>query len=132
IADHVKKHGDGVKAISFWVDDAQKAWEIATERGAESAFAPEVRSDEHGEIKIAGIKTYGETIHTVVERQNYNGVFMPGYEAKSSERKVEPVGLKYIDHCVGNVELGAMNKWIKFYQDVLGFKLLITFDDKDI
>ncbi|NBB88491.1 MAG: 4-hydroxyphenylpyruvate dioxygenase [Bacteroidetes bacterium] len=132
IAQHVKLHGDGVKVLALWVEDAKEAYEKAVERGAEPAFEPYTQEDEHGKVVMAGIKTYGETIHNLVERKNYEGIFMPGFTPKSSQRKVEPVGLKYVDHCVGNVELGAMNKWVKFYQDVLGFKLLITFDDKDI
>ena len=101
-------------------------------QGADSAFEPYTMQDEYGEIKLAAIKTYGETIHTLVERTQYNGAFMPGFVAKKSEAPVKSIGLKYVDHCVGNVELGDMNKWVKFYQDVLGFKLLITFDDKGI
>ena len=132
IAQHVSKHGDGVKCIALWVDDVEEAYKIALERGAESDAAPQVLSDEDGEVKVAAIKTYGQTIHALVERKNYKGVFMPGFEAKESQRQDVPVGLKYVDHCVGNVDLGDMNKWVKFYQDVLGFKLLITFDDKDI
>ncbi len=132
ILKHVQLHGDGVKVLALWVDDARDAYNKAVERGAKSAFEPYVIKDDQGEVVLAGIHTYGETIHTLVERKNYNGVFMPGFEARTSLRKVEGVGLKYVDHCVGNVELGDMNKWVKFYQDVLGFKLLITFDDKDI
>ncbi len=132
IAQHVKLHGDGVKVLALWVEDAREAYEKAIERGAEPAFEPYTQEDDHGKVVMAGIKTYGETIHNLVERKDYNGVFMPGFMPKSSERQVTPVGLKYVDHCVGNVELGGMNKWVKFYQDVLGFKLLITFDDKDI
>jgi 4-hydroxyphenylpyruvate dioxygenase len=132
ISRHVAEHGDGVKVLALWVDDAEKAYNIALERGAESAFPIQTLTDAHGEVKMAAIKTYGETIHTFVERENYNGAFMPGFEARKSERPVTPVGLKYVDHCVGNVELGGMNKWVKFYQDVMGFKLLITFDDNDI
>jgi len=132
ISRHVQKHGDGVKVLALWVDDAREAFDKAVARGAEIAFEPNTLSDENGEIVWAGIKTYGDTVHTLIERKNYHGVFMPGFVAKSSERAVTPVGLKYIDHCVGNVELGGMNKWVKFYQEVLGFKLLITFDDKDI
>jgi 4-hydroxyphenylpyruvate dioxygenase len=132
ISAHVHKHGDGVKVLALWVEDAKKAYETAIEKGAESAFEPYIMEDEDGKVIIAGIKTYGETIHTLVERKDYSGPFLPGYTAKTSERKVTPVGLKYVDHCVGNVELGGMNKWVKFYQEVLGFKLLITFDDKDI
>jgi 4-hydroxyphenylpyruvate dioxygenase len=132
IMQHVKKHGDGVKVLALWVDDAEEAFNKAVERGAKPAFEPHTISDEDGEIKLAGIHTYGETIHTLVERNNYDGVFMPGFKPKSSERKIESCGLKYVDHCVGNVELGQMNEWVQFYQDVLGFKLLVTFDDKDI
>lgn len=132
IASHVLKHGDGVKALSLWVDDARSAYAKAIERGAKSAFEPHVLKDEDGEIVIAGIKTYGETIHTLVERKNYNGVFMPGFRKSESLIKTQSVGLKFVDHCVGNVELGQMNEWVQFYQNVLGFKLLITFDDKDI
>jgi 4-hydroxyphenylpyruvate dioxygenase len=132
IAHHVYQHGDGVKVLALWVDDAENAYNIAVERGAESAFAPKIQKDEHGEVKIAAIRTYGETIHTFVERKNYRGIFLPGFVAKHSERAVTPIGLKYVDHCVGNVEFGMMNKWVKFYQDVMGFKLLVTFDDNDI
>ncbi|HLF65451.1 MAG TPA: 4-hydroxyphenylpyruvate dioxygenase [Saprospiraceae bacterium] len=132
IAQHVAKHGDGVKVLALWVDDARQAYEIAIERGAETAFEPYEIQDAKGRVQLSAIKTYGETIHTFVSRNGYTGAFMPGFEPRKSERKVTPVGLKYVDHCVGNVELGQMNKWVKFYQDVLGFKLLITFDDKDI
>ncbi|MBL7805767.1 MAG: 4-hydroxyphenylpyruvate dioxygenase [Saprospiraceae bacterium] len=132
VARHVVQHGDGVKVLALWVDDAEKAYLTALERGAESAFAPKTLRDEHGEVTLAAIKTYGDTIHTLVERSAYNGPFLPGYEARKSVFPVQPVGLKYVDHCVGNVELGDMNRWVKFYQDVMGFKLLITFDDKDI
>lgn len=132
VARHYDMHGDGVKVLALWVDDARDAYAKAIERGAESAFEPYTIKDDDGEIVMAAIKAYGETIHTLVERKNYHGVFMPGFVAKSSTYVSKPVGLKFVDHCVGNVELGAMNKWVKFYQEVLGFKLLITFDDKDI
>ena len=132
IAKHVKLHGDGVKVLALWVDDARKSFEETTKRGAKPAMEPQVMKDEHGEIVVSAIHTYGETIHKFVERKNYKGNFMPGYEKPDNPLNVEPVGLKYVDHCVGNVELGEMNKWVKFYEDVLGFKLLITFDDKDI
>jgi len=132
IAKHVALHGDGVKVLALWVENAEDAFHKAVSRGAEVAFEPFTTSDDHGTVVKAGIKTYGDTIHTIVERKNYTGAFLPGYQAKSSQRAVHPIGLKYVDHCVGNVELGGMNKWVKFYQDVLGFKLLITFDDKDI
>lgn len=132
VAEHVKVHGDGVKTLALWVDDAAKAYETAIERGAESAYETKTLSDEHGEVKMAGIKTYGETVHAFVERKNYKGAFMPGFAPKQSFMKVKPIGLLHVDHCVGNVGWGEMNKWVKFYQDVLGFRLLITFDDKDI
>lgn len=132
ISEHVKKHGDGVKVLALWVDDATKSYNETTTRGAESAIPPQTIKDEFGEVVVASIKTYGETIHTFVERKNYKGPFLPGFKAVQSQLKAEPIGLKYIDHCVGNVELGQMNKWVKFYEDVMGFKLLITFDDKDI
>jgi 4-hydroxyphenylpyruvate dioxygenase len=132
ISEHVKQHGDGVKVLALWVDDATRSYNETTVRGAESAIPPQTIKDEFGEVVVASIKTYGETIHTFVERKNYKGPFLPGFKSVKSTLQVEPIGLKYIDHCVGNVELGQMNKWVKFYEDVMGFKLLITFDDKDI
>jgi 4-hydroxyphenylpyruvate dioxygenase len=132
IADHIKKHGDGVKVIALWVDDARKAFEETTARGAEVYFEPVTEGDQYGSVVRAGIRTYGDTVHIFVERKNYNGVFLPGYEAWTSEYNPEPTGLKYVDHMVGNVELGSMNKWASFYADVMGFANLITFDDKDI
>jgi 4-hydroxyphenylpyruvate dioxygenase len=132
ITQHVHLHGDGVKVLALWVDDAAQSFRTAVERGAEPAMEPVTLEDEYGVIKMASIKTYGETWHTFVERHEYEGAFMPGFVARESVYPVKPVGLKFVDHCVGNVELGAMNKWVKFYQDVMGFKLLITFDDKDI
>jgi 4-hydroxyphenylpyruvate dioxygenase len=132
IAEHVKKHGDGVKVLALWVDDARKSFYETTTRGAEVALEPKVLKDEHGEVVVASIKTYGETIHTFVERKNYKGAFLPGYQPRKSSLKIEPIGLKYVDHCVGNVELGRMNDWVSFYEKVMGFKLLVTFDDSDI
>jgi 4-hydroxyphenylpyruvate dioxygenase len=132
IAEHVKKHGDGVKVLALWVDDVRKSFHETTSRGAEAVQQPTVLKDDSGEVVVASIKTYGDTIHTFVERKNYNGVFLPGYKPVKSSYKPESIGLKYVDHCVGNVELGMMNKWVKFYEDVMGFKLLITFDDEDI
>ncbi len=132
IADHVKRHGDGVKVLALWVDDARKSFRETTSRGAEVAQEPIVLKDNDGEVVMASIKTYGDTIHTFVERKNYKGAFLPGFKAMKSSYKPESIGLKYVDHCVGNVELGMMNKWVKFYEDVMGFKLLITFDDEDI
>ena len=132
IADHVHKHGDGVRDLALWVDDAREAFHLAVERGAKPAREPEVINDKDGEFIIAAIHTYGETIHTLVERRNYRGLFMPGFQPVTTEYNPEPVGLEYVDHCVGNVELGKMNQWVKFYEDVMGFKNLISFDDKDI
>lgn len=132
IADHVNRHGDGVKVLALWVDDAEKSWWETTTRGAKSEFKLKVLSDQFGEVKIASIKTYGDTIHTFVERKNYTGVFLPGYVPRKSTYKSDSIGLKYVDHCVGNVELGEMNRWVEFYEKVMGFKLLLTFDDKDI
>ena len=132
ITDHIAKHGDGVKVLALWVDDAEKSWKETTSRGAESVSEPQTLTDANGEVKVASIKTYGDTIHTFVERKNYNGIFMPGFEPADDGYKTEPVGLLYVDHCVGNVELGKMNEWVKFYEDVMGFKMLLTFDDKDI
>ncbi|MDF2157775.1 4-hydroxyphenylpyruvate dioxygenase [Algoriphagus sp. CAU 1675] len=132
IAEHIQKHGDGVKVLALWVDDAEKSWWETTSRGAESVSEPKILKDEFGEVKVSSIKTYGDTIHTFVERKNYKGVFLPGYIPKTSTYQAEPIGLEYIDHCVGNVELGEMNHWVEFYENVMGFKLLITFDDQDI
>lgn len=132
IARHVALHGDGVKVLALWVDDARRAYATAIEKGAISAFEPTVLMDVDGEVVMAAIRTYGETIHTIVERKNYRGPFLPGYQTRTGAFPIQPVGIQYVDHCVGNVELGDMNRWVKFYQEVLGFKLLITFDDKDI
>lgn len=132
ITKHVAQHGDGVKILALWVDDAEKSFYETMSRGAKAHTQPATLTDEFGEVKISAIHTYGETIHKFVERKNYKGAFMPGYKAATSTFKSTPVGLKYVDHCVGNVELGKMNEWVKFYEDVMGFKLLITFDDKDI
>jgi 4-hydroxyphenylpyruvate dioxygenase len=132
IADHVHRHGDGVRDIALWVDDARSAFDAAIERGARSALEPTVMKDDNGEIIIAAIHTYGDTIHSLVERRNYRGLFMPGFVPAESPFKPRSTGLKYVDHCVGNVELGKMNEWVKFYEDVLGFKNILTFDDKTI
>lgn len=132
IAAHVTKHGDGVKVLALWVDDATKAFQETTRRGAEPASPPEKLEDEFGHAVVAAIKTYGETWHVFVERKNYRGAFLPGFRAASSAFDATPVGLEHIDHCVGNVELGHMNHWVAFYERVMGFQLLVTFDDKDI
>ena len=132
IADHIKKHGDGVKVIALWVNDAKSAWEETTKRGAKSYFEPTVEKDEFGEVVRAGIHTYGDTVHIFVERKNYKGLFLPGFEKWESNYNPTDVGLRYIDHMVGNVGWGEMNTWAKFYNEVMGFANLITFDDKDI
>jgi len=129
---HIAKHGDGVKVMALWVDDAEKSWKETTSRGAKSAGEPRTLTDSFGEVKTASIHTYGDTIHTFVERRNYSGPFMPGYEPMTDNYVTAPVGLLHVDHCVGNVELGRMDEWVKFYEDVMGFKLLLTFDDSDI
>jgi 4-hydroxyphenylpyruvate dioxygenase len=131
-AAHVALHGDGVHDIALWVDNARAAFDVAIERGAKPAQKPTVLRDDHGEVVTAAIHTYGDTIHTLVERGNYKGTFLPGFQTVSPRYNPPPVGLQYVDHCVGNVELGAMNKWVNFYQDVMGFRNLISFDDKDI
>jgi 4-hydroxyphenylpyruvate dioxygenase len=132
IARHIHDHGDGVKDLALWVNNAKTAYAKAIKRGAESVREPEVLEDEHGQVVIAAIKTYGETIHSLVERKKYKGAFLPGFVPAAPAYQGRNVGLKYVDHCVGNVELGAMNKWVRFYEDVLGFYNLISFDDKAI
>ena len=132
IADHLKKHGDGVKVIALWVNDAKSAWEETTKRGAKSYMEPTIEKDEFGEVVRAGIHTYGDTVHIFVERKNYKGLFLPGFEKWESKYNPSEVGLRYIDHMVGNVGWGEMNTWAKFYNEVMGFANLITFDDKDI
>lgn len=132
INDHIVKHGDGVKVIALWVDDARKAYKETTSRGAKPYMEPIVEKDEHGEVVRAGIYTYGETVHMFVERKNYNGAFLPGFEVWESDYNPTPVGLKYIDHMVGNVGWGQMNKWVKWYEDVMGFENFLSFDDKQI
>jgi 4-hydroxyphenylpyruvate dioxygenase len=132
INDHIVKHGDGVKVIALWVDDARSAFEETTKRGAKSYMEPTVETDEFGEVVRAGIYTYGETVHMFVERKNYNGQFMPGFVKWESDYNPSPVGLKYIDHMVGNVGWGEMNTWVKWYEDVMGFVNFLSFDDKQI
>ena len=132
IESHIIKHGDGVKVIAIWVEDAKKSWEETTSRGAESYFSPKVEKDEKGEVITSGIKVYGDTVHVFVERKNYNGVFMPGFEKWETNYNPSSCGLKYIDHMVANVGWNEMNIWEKFYNETMGFANLITFDDKDI
>ena len=132
ISQHHQKHGDGVKFLSIWVDDAAQSFEETTKRGAKPYMEPTRFEDENGYVIISGIYTYGDTVHKFVERKNYNGPFLPGFKEPAHKLEVKPVGLRHVDHCVGNVELGKMNDWVRFYEDVMGFKLLLTFDDKDI
>ncbi|MBO0790070.1 MAG: 4-hydroxyphenylpyruvate dioxygenase, partial [Ktedonobacteraceae bacterium] len=132
IPEHVKLHGDGVKVIALRVDDTARAYREATSRGAQGVQEPVELRDDYGVVKISSIATYGETIHTFVERQAYEGVFLPGYRALKTAvpRRARPAGLAAIDHVVGNVELGKMNEWVTFYERVLGFTQLIHFDDR--
>ncbi len=132
IGEHVKKHGDGVKVVALWVEDARKAYEETTSRGAKSYMEPTVEKDENGEVVRAGVYTYGETIHMFVERKNYKGSFLPGYREWKSDYNPAPTGLKFIDHMVGNVGWGEMNTWVKWYEDVMGFVNFLSFDDKQI
>jgi 4-hydroxyphenylpyruvate dioxygenase len=133
VAEHVRLHGDGVRDIALWVDDAESAYRETTRRGARGVRETETVRDEHGEVRISAIATYGDTIHSFVERRNYHGAFLPGFAAiEQADGVSRPVGLKYIDHMVGNVGWGAMNTWVDFYRDVMGFRLYQHFDDKDI
>lgn len=132
IAKHLRMHGDGVKVIALWVDDAYDAFEQTTIRGAKSYLRPQTIEDKNGKLKMSGIHTYGDTVHVFIERKEYNGVFLPGFEILNSGYEPGTCGLKYIDHMVGNVELGQMNKWSEFYAVAMGFANLVTFDDKDI
>ncbi|MAB95336.1 MAG: 4-hydroxyphenylpyruvate dioxygenase [Flavobacteriales bacterium] len=132
INDHIVKHGDGVKIIALWVDDATKSWKETTSRGAKSFMNPTTEKDEYGEVVRSGIYTYGETVHLFIERKNYKGTFLPGYQKWESEYNPEPTGLKFIDHMVGNVGWNEMNTWVNFYEEVMGFVNFLSFDDKQI
>lgn len=132
IAAHIAKHGDGVKILALKVDDATSAWEETTKRGGKSYLEPVTMKDENGEVIMSGIHTYGETIHLFIERKNYTGIFMPGFRKWQTDYNPPEVGLLYVDHCVGNVGWNQMNKWVKFYEEVMGFKNILSFDDKDI
>ncbi len=132
INEHLNKHGDGVKSIALSVNDATKSWEETIKRGAISVFKPKAIEDENGKVFLSAIETYGETIHIFLERNIYNGPFMPGFREWKSNYNPASVGLKYIDHIVGNVGWNEMNKWVNFYAKVLGFTQLVSFDDKDI
>ncbi len=133
IADHIYKHGDGVKFLALRVDDATAAWEETTKRGGRSFTQPLHLTDANGEVVVSGIHTYGDTVHLFIERKNYNGVFMPGFRAWSNSHfSPADTGLLYVDHCVGNVDWNGMNPWVKFYEEVMGFRNILTFDDNDI
>lgn len=132
INEHLKKHGDGVKVIALWVEDATKAFEETTKRGARPFMEPTCEEDENGQVIRSGIYTYGETVHIFVERKNYQGIFLPGYRKWESHYNPEPTGLKFIDHMVGNVDWNEMNTWCEFYKKVMGFAQIISFDDNDI
>ncbi|MCX6287587.1 MAG: 4-hydroxyphenylpyruvate dioxygenase [Bacteroidetes bacterium] len=132
VSEHCKLHGDGIKVIALWVDDARKSWEETVRRGAKSCLEPCSDKDTNGEVVLSGIHTYGETLHIFVERKNYTGIFLPGFVSWDPVYKPSSVGLKYVDHLVGNVNWGEMNTWAEFYHEVMGFNQLISFDDKDI
>ena len=133
VADHVYKHGDGVKALALLVDDARAAWKETTGRGAESYMEPAGLKDKEGEVVLSGIRLYGDTVHVFVERKNYTGAFMPGYVSWTIPHfQIKETGLQYVDHCVGNVGWYQMNRWVKFYEDTMGFKNILSFDDEDI
>ena len=132
IAMHVQQHGDGVKVLALRVNDATDAWHQTTKRGAVSYLEPETLKDENGEFIMSGIKLYGDTVHLFIERKNYYGAFIPGYVDWKSDYNPAPTGLKYVDHCVGNVGWNQMNKWVEFYEHVMGFRNIISFDDNDI
>ncbi len=132
IADHINKHGDGVKFLALRVPDASSAWKETTKRGGKSYMEPTTTKDADGEVVMSGIHTYGDTVHLFIERKNYRGVFMPGFRAWQSNYNPPDTGLQYVDHCVGNVGWNQMNPWVKFYEDVMGFRNILTFDDKDI
>jgi 4-hydroxyphenylpyruvate dioxygenase len=132
IADHIHKHGDGVKVLALGVEDATSAWKETTKRGGKSYMEPKTLSDEHGEVVVSGIHTYGDVVHLFVERDNYRGPFLPGFCRWELTYNPPDTGLQHVDHCVGNVGWNQMNPWVKFYEDVMGFRNILTFDDKDI
>jgi len=132
IAQHIDKHGDGVKVLALWVDDARAAFAATVERGARPFLEPVVEKDELGEVVRSGIHTYGDTVHIFVERKNYKGPFLPGFREWKTVYNPAPTGLQYVDHCVGNVGWNEMNTWVSFYATTMGFHNLISFDDKDI
>ncbi|MEQ9306241.1 MAG: 4-hydroxyphenylpyruvate dioxygenase [Marinoscillum sp.] len=132
IGQHIDRHGDGVKVVALWVDDARKSYEETTSRGARSYMEPTVEKDANGEVVKAGIYSYGETVHIFIERKNYSGIFLPGFKTLKTSYNPEAIGLRYVDHMVGNVGWNEMKTWVNFYADVMGFTQLVSFDDKDI
>ncbi len=132
MADHIYLHGDGIKVLALKVADAQKAWQETTRRGANSYMEPKILKDAAGELVMSGIHTYGDTVHLFIERKNYTGTFMPGYQAWNSGYHPSETGILYVDHCVGNVGWNQMNTWVKFYEEAMGFKNILSFDDNDI
>jgi 4-hydroxyphenylpyruvate dioxygenase len=132
IADHIYKHGDGVKVIALKVKDATSAWKETTKRGGKNYLEPKTLKDGHGKIVLSGIHTYGEVVHMFVERDDYTGPFMPGFVKWDPPFRAPETGLQHVDHCVGNVGWNQMNPWVKFYEEVMGFRNILTFDDKDI
>lgn len=129
-ANKIAEHGDFVQDIAFEVDDVDWAYKTATDRGAKGAVEPHTLEDDHGKVRVAAIHTYGDVVHSFINRDNYKGRFMPGF--RDENQPGDSIGLKEVDHCVGNVELGAMNQWVKWYSEVLGFHQMVSFDDKDI
>jgi 4-hydroxyphenylpyruvate dioxygenase len=132
MAEHVQRHGDGVRCVALWVDDARQSWHETVNRGAISVAEPYVVSDDHGQAVLASIRAYGDTVHTFVQRGDYQGPFLPGFRAVEEDPVARPVGLLHIDHVVGNVGWHEMNTWVDFYAKVMGFSLYQSFDDKDI
>jgi 4-hydroxyphenylpyruvate dioxygenase len=132
IADHIYKHGDGVKVLALKVDDAASAWNETTKRGAKSYMEPVTLTDDNGKVVMSGIHTYGDTVHLFIERKEYTGIFMPGFVKWNNAYNPAPTGLLYVDHCVGNVGWNQMDPWVKFYEETMGFKNILSFDDKDI
>ncbi|TAM99854.1 MAG: 4-hydroxyphenylpyruvate dioxygenase [Chitinophagaceae bacterium] len=132
ISAHILKHGDGVKVLALWVDDAEKAFDETVKRGAKPYLKPQSEKDDFGEVKRSGICLYGDTVHIFVERKNYDGIFLPGYKTWTPHFKTKNTGLLHVDHCVANVGWNEMNQWVNFYEEVMGFRNLISFDDKTI
>lgn len=132
ISEHIRLHGDGVKVYAITVEDATHSFRETTARGAVAYLEPIVKEDANGRVVISGIRTYGDVVHLFVERKDYRGIFLPGYEAWAPAYCPPPVGLQYVDHAVGNVGWNQMNTWVEYYHKVLGFKQLLSFDDKDI